>query len=75
MKTLDSLKETKIKRKNFLYLAGFLAAGAFIVSKVPASLFRSRTDGQESGITKLKPVINPDAVKRNAEHGKKMKGV
>jgi hypothetical protein len=64
MNVLEKLNESKIGRKKFLFITGLIAAGGFLLAKIPFKLFTGRTDKYFSDDIRLKVRENPGSVKR-----------
>ncbi len=57
------LQGNKIKRKNFLILAGSFTAGAYLISKIPFGIFaKKKNQGKNNNGISIK--LNPESVKR-----------
>ena len=64
MKIFESLKETKIERKQFMYSAGLLALGGFLLAKFPVKFISKRAENLYSSNKKIQVRENPESVKR-----------
>lgn len=64
MKIFESLKETKIERKQFMYSAGLLALGGFLLAKFPVKILSKRAENLYSSNKKIQVRENPESVKR-----------
>lgn len=64
MKIIESLKETKIERKQFMYAAGLLALGGFLLAKFPFKFVSKRAEKFYSSDKKIQVRENPESVKR-----------
>ena len=60
----ESLKETKIERKQFLYASGLLALGGFLLANFPVKFVSRRAENILSA-GKIQVKENPESVKRN----------
>lgn len=64
MKIFKGLKETKIERKQFMYAAGLLALGGFLLAKFPFKFVSKRAEKFYSSDKKIQVRENPESVKR-----------
>ncbi|MFA7360384.1 MAG: hypothetical protein WC139_05045 [Candidatus Kapaibacterium sp.] len=63
MKIIESLKETKIERKQFMYATGLIALGGFLLAKFPFKFVSKRAENLFSS-KKIQVRENPESVKR-----------
>ena len=64
MKIIESLKDTRIERKQFMYSAGLLALGGFLLAKFPIKFVSKRAEKIYSSNKKIQVRENPESVKR-----------
>ncbi len=64
MKILDFLREKKSDRKHFIYAAGAVALGGFLLAKFPIKFLSKRAENIYSSNGKIQVRENPDSVKR-----------
>lgn len=64
MKIIESLKETKIERKQFMYATGLIALGGFLLAKFPVRFLSKRAENLYTSNKKIQVRENPDSVKR-----------
>jgi hypothetical protein len=66
MRILESIKEKKVSRKNFIFYSGVMFAGMIMLIKMPLNLLRRKEEKgiSESVSKKIRFKINPESVKR-----------
>lgn len=64
MKIFESLKETKLERKQFMFAAGLIALGGFLLAKFPVRFLSKRAENLYVSGRKIEVKENPDSVKR-----------
>jgi hypothetical protein len=65
MKFTEGLKEQKFERKKFLYAAGLVALGGFLLTKLPVKFLSSKAEKIAYRNNGIQVRENPDSVKRN----------
>jgi hypothetical protein len=64
MKFTEGLKEQKFERKHFLYAAGLVALGGFLLAKLPLKFLSSKAEKIAYRNENIRVRENPDSVKR-----------
>jgi hypothetical protein len=64
MKFTEGLKEQKFERKYFLYAAGLVALGGFLLTKLPVKFLSSKAEKIAYRNNGIQVRENPDSVKR-----------
>jgi hypothetical protein len=66
MRFTEGLKEQKFERKKFLYAAGLVALGGFLLTKLPLKFLSSKAEkiAYRNNNTNIQVRENPDSVKR-----------
>jgi hypothetical protein len=64
MNFTEGLKELRFKRKHFLYSAGLVALGGFLLANFPLKFLSRKAEKLAYGNNKIQVRENPESVKR-----------